>query len=249
MVVVRALAVAAVAAAALFFGIPSAQATLFIFNTGSSAEVDVQGSTTSTITNTQVSFITQIVGQLGGQPYIDITNFGSFAANLSTTVPFIESQLAAAGAVSFTGPTLLSSDVIEQFFPTTQTVRTTTLLTGTRQVEGPGAVAFGDFGICQSFSIGSGAEFTGTYALVSGCTGPGQILPLAGGLGDTDEMTLSLVTIDTFISIFDDETIVEKYVINGNLPETAAVAEPASLAIFALSLGFLAWAGARRKSL
>jgi hypothetical protein len=121
--------------------------------------------------------------------------------------------LTGAGAVSFLGPTLLSST--DTLTSTTQTVKTGSMVTGTSvtttEYIGPQTINIGDYGVCQS------------YPPPTGCTIGGTPFFIPAGGQDTDTFFLTLV--DIFATTTNTDLLTQVYNLAG-VPGATAVPEP-----------------------
>jgi len=140
--------------------------------------------------------------------------------------------LTGAGAVSFLGPTLFSSTNTPS--SATNTVRTGSMVTGTPVTTtvyfGPVTIDIGDYGVCQSYSLGSSGQ-----PLPTGCTIGGTPFTLAAGQSDYDTFTLTLVDIFTTTTTTNTDLLTQDYNLVG-VPLAAPVPEPPSWFVFAMLL-------------
>jgi len=178
--------------------------------------------TVETIIDTPVTlhvntFSTELTAQMQGGPVLyDQTFPVAFADPIfQTAIGTAESVLTGAGAVSFLGPTLLSST--NTLSSMTNTVQTGSMVTGTSvtttEYIGPVTINIGYLGVCQS------------YPPLTGCTG-GTPFVLAPGQVDFDTLTVTLVDIFTTTTTTNTDLLTQVYNLIG-VP-ASAVPEPST---------------------
>jgi hypothetical protein len=183
--------------------------------TVSFAEVDTIIDTP--VTKQVNAYSTELTAQMQGGPVLyDQTFPVPFADPIfQSAIGTAESVLTGAGAVSFLGPTLLSST--NTLSSTTNTVETGSMVTGTSVTLtvyfGPQTINIGDFGVCQS------------YPPPTGCTIGGTPVFLSAGQSDYDLFTLTLVDIFTTTTTTNTDLLTQVYNLVG-IPAAAAVPEP-----------------------
>ncbi len=189
------------------------------FFTVSTAEVDTIIDTP--VTQQVNTFSTELTAEMQGGPVLyDQTFPVPFADPIfQSAIGTAESVLTGAGAVSFLGPTLLSST--NTLSSTTKTVQTGSMLTdylvSTTVYVGPltinigvgasqdGAIA-GDYGVCQSYSVAANGAL-----LPTGCTIGTTPFTLAPGDSDYDTIELSLVDIFTTTTTTNTDLLTQDY--------------------------------------
>jgi hypothetical protein len=163
--------------------------------TASTSIAEVDTIMTTPVTQRVDTYSTELRARIGN---------GSFLYDQTFNVPFSDPQvqaaitqahsvLAGAGAVSFTGPTQISSNT-SQVSSTTNTVTTGTspqVFISTTQYVGPQTIPTANLGICQSYVL-NGANIRPT---LTGCVPGGTPFIIAPGGVDYDTLTFSLVTI------------------------------------------------------
>jgi hypothetical protein len=196
--------------------------------------------TVETIIDTPVTkqvntFSTELTAQMQGGPVLYDQTFPVAFADpvFQSAIGTAESVLTGAGAVSFLGPTLLSST--DTLSSTTNTVQTGSMVTGTSvtttEYFGPQTINIGDLGVCQS------------YPPLIGCTG-GTPFTLAAGQFDFDTLTVTLVDIFTTTTTTNTDLLTQDYNLIG-VPVAAAVPEPSTWTL--LGAGLLGLGGIFRQ--
>ncbi len=196
--------------------------------------------TVETIIDTPVTqqvntYSTKLTAEMQGGPVLyDQTFPVPFAdAVFQSAIGSAESVLTGAGAVSFLGPTLLSST--DTTSSTTNTVETGSMVTGTSvtttEYIGPVTINIGDYGICES------------YPPPTGCTIGGTPFTLSAGQVDFDTFTLALVDIFTTTTTTNTDLLTQDYNLVG-VPLAAPVPEPPTWFVYAMLLagtGYIIW--------
>jgi hypothetical protein len=163
--------------------------------TFSQAEIDTYN--TTSVTQQVNTFQVELKARMQGGSYLfDQTYNVAFSdPTVQAAVTQAKNLLTSAGAVSFIGPTQLSSN--QSTTSSTNTVQTGkvagTVSTGVTEYVGPVTIYIGNQGICQSYTPGAGTE---GGPLLTGCSGgtPTSFTLLAGQI-DFDTLTITPVTI------------------------------------------------------
>lgn len=154
--------------------------------TTSFAEVDTIIDTP--VTQQVNTYSTELTAQIQGGPVLYDQTFPVPFADpvFQSATGTAESVLTGAGAVSFLGPTLLTSTNTPS--STTNTVETGSMVSGTSVTTtayvGPQTINIGDYGVCQNYPPPTGCTIGGT--------------PFTLGLGQVDYDTFSLTLVDVF---------------------------------------------------
>jgi hypothetical protein len=216
----------------------SASATLTIAGvtvTDALAEVDTYITTSAT---QQVNtFQTELKARVQGGSYLFDQTYSvaftdpSFAAHITQA----KGVLTGAGAVSFTGPTQLSSN--QSTTSSTSTVQTESQSTGsvvTTAYLGPQTIYVGNLGICSTVAIAQAASQT------NGCSISGTLFPIAAGQEDFNTLEVNQVTISQTATTTNTTLTSQVYEIDGFGAGAAPLATPAPPSVI---LAFLGLAG------
>jgi hypothetical protein len=204
--------------------IPATTATSF---TTSTAEVNTIVDTP--VTQQVNTYSTELTAEMQGGPVLYGQTFPVAFADpvFQSAIGAAESVLTGAGAVSFLGPTLLSSTNTPS--STTNTIQTgetsNVSVTQTLYIGASGGTTInvGDFGVCQS------------YPPPTGCTIGGTPFFIPTGGTDVDTFTLTLVDIFTTTTTTNTDLLTQDYNLVG-VPLAAPVPEPPSWFVFAMLL-------------
>ncbi len=218
----------------------STNSTVF---SNSAAEVDTVN--TTPVTQQVNTFQVELKARMQGGAYLfDKTyNVAYSDPTVQAAIAQAQGQLTSAGAVSFTGPTQLSSTQ-SQVSSTTNTVETSRQTTQTSNIVstfvGPQTVFIGDRGVCQT-----DPTTTPTANLVNiqsgGPCSAGTAFTLAGGQMDIDVMILSRVTINKTATTTNTVLTTQVYELDG-IPAATPPPTPAPPSLI-LALTGLAGAG------
>ena len=228
--------------------------------TTSSATVNTYN--TTNVTQQVSTFQTELKARMQGGAYLfDQTYNVAFTdPSITAAITQAKSVLTSAGAVSFTGPTQLSSN--QSTTSATNTAQTGTqsqVLLGSADWIGPVTISIGQRGACASYTLApvstSNASgligSNGSYALLSGCSG-GQSYALASGSQDIDTLVTSLVTISQTVTTTNTTLTSQVYELDGlaagatPTPPSATPAPP-SLILCLIGLALAGLYAARRK--
>jgi hypothetical protein len=215
--------------------------------TSSFAEVDTFN--TTTVTQQVSTFRTELKGRMQGGAYIFDQTYSvaftdpSFAAHLMQA----KSVLAGAGAVSFTGPTQLSTNqsLVSSVTNTVQTGSQTTPSAVTTTYIGPLTIFTGNHGICSSFAVAQAA------ASGNGCSLPGTTFLIGAGGTDIDTLLVSQVTISQTATTTNTTLTSQVYEIDGFVAGAAppgTPAPPSAILTFIGLAGLGIYAARSRKS-
>jgi hypothetical protein len=226
----------------------TASATLVLNTTSqSTAEIDTLG--TTSVTQQVNTYQVELKARMQGGAYLFDQTYNvaftdpSFAAHITQA----KSVLTGAGAVSFSGPTQLSSTQ-SLVSSVTNTVPNGSQLTGTQTsiytytapLTGPLTIYTGSRGICQSYAFPPNAP-----PQLTGCSLPGT--PLTFGPSfiingfytpfyNTQTLVVSLVTIGQITTTTNTYLISQVYEIDGFPAGATATPVPASLLLTLLGL-------------
>ena len=165
--------------------------------TTSLAEIDTYHTThvTREVNTFQVELKARMTG--GAFLYDQTFNAPLTDSSVQAAIAAARSLLTNAGAVSFTGPTQLSS--APSTSSATETVedgRTPRIYVGTTTFIGPLTISTGDRGICLTGDVPPASASTPFYPTVTGCTLPGTPNVLYTGGVNWDTLVSSFVTIN-----------------------------------------------------
>ena len=197
--------------------------------TTSAAEVDTIIDTP--VTQQANTFSTELTAQMQGGPVLYDQTFPVPFADpvFQSAIGTAELVLTGAGAVSFLGPTPVSStNTLSTTTNTVQTSETSSLLFGEGVWIGPVTLDTGDFGVCQSYTLETSTfnpSTSGSYPLMSGCTIGGTPLTLRFGAVDYDTFDLTLVDIFTTTTTTNTDLLTQDYNLVG-VPASVPVPEP-----------------------
>jgi hypothetical protein len=158
----------------------------------------------------------------------------SFVAHITQA----KSVLTNAGAVSFTGPTQLSSaqTLVSSVVNTVQTGSTSTqVIVGADVFIGPAILTVGTRGVCQGYTLDAN-----NHATLSGCTLPGSLFGLFPGDQDIDTTGVNLTTNSQTATTTNTTLTSQVYEIDGFVAGASPLATPAPPSLI---LGFLGLAG------
>ena len=166
--------------------------------TTSTAEIDTINSTP--VTQQVNAFKTELKARMQSGSYLYDQTFNAALADSSVTAAITAAKnvLIGAGAVTFAGPTQLSSTQ-------STTSSTSTLQTGSQSTPtaltytyvGPITVPVANHGVCQSYSATGGPQ---GGPLLTGCSLPGSPFTLSPGQIDIDTLITSFVTISQTVT-------------------------------------------------
>jgi hypothetical protein len=199
----------------------------------SSAEVDTIN--TTNVTQRVDTFSTELRARVGNGSFLYDQTFNVAFSDptVQNAINAARNVLTAAGAVTITGPTQISSNT-SQVNSQTNTVQTNKQTTGTIVITGdfvgPTTVTTGNLGVCQSYTpsqagAGSGLVTAG-YPLLNGCSLPGTPLVVVPGGIDFDTRTVTLVTISQTATTTNTFLTTAVYELDGFLPGTQPPATP-----------------------
>ena len=163
-----------------------------ITTTTSTAELDTIN--TTNVTQRVDTFSTELRARIGNGPFLYDQTFNVAFSDpqVQAAINTARNVLTGAGAVSFTGPTQISSNT-SQVNSSTSTVTTGTQTTQqtvtTTMFVGPQTIHTGNLGVCQS-------QTGNSVATLTGCVPGGTPFVIAPGGIDFDTLTFSLVTIN-----------------------------------------------------
>jgi len=172
-----------------------AQATANNTTSQSSAEID-----TIVVTQVQQSvntYHTELRANLQGLPplYDQSVNAAFGDPAFQALIAAAQNVLLAVGAVSILNPVLLVSNSSQS--SSTSTVLTpgsTTVVPVVTTYVGPVSAGVGNFGVCQSYTLGGGVQGSPSF---TGCTGgAATTVNVAAGSQEVDTLNISLVTIN-----------------------------------------------------
>jgi hypothetical protein len=172
------------------------------------------------------TFSTELTAEMQGGPVLYNQTFPVPFADpvFQSAIGTAEAVLTGAGAVSFLGPTLVSSTNTTS--STTNTVETGSMVTGTPVTVtlyiGPQTINIGDLGVCQS------------YPPLTGCTG-GTPFAIPPGGQDYDTLTVTLLDIFTTTTTTNTDLLTQDYNLVG-VPTAASVPEPSTWTLLCAGL-------------
>ncbi len=179
--------------------------------TSSLAEVDTYN--TTNVTQQVNTFSTELKARMAGGSYLfDQTYNVAFTdPSITAAIASAKSVLTGAGAVSFTGPTQLSSNqsLVSNAVNTVQTGSQSTPSVVTTAYIGPQTIFTGNHGICPSLAVAQAAS-TG-----NGCSLPGTSFPIAAGGIDYDTLEVNQVTISQTATTTNTYLTTQVYEIDG----------------------------------
>jgi hypothetical protein len=215
--------------------------------TSSFAEVDTFN--TTSVTQQVSTYSTELKGRMQGGTYIfDQTYAVAFTdASFPAHVTQAKSVLTGVGAVSFTGPTQLSTNqsLVSSVTNTVQTGSQTTPSAVTTTYIGPLTIFTGNHGICSSFAVAQAA------ASGNGCSLPGTTFLIGAGGTDIDTLLVSQVTISQTATTTNTTLTSQVYEIDGFVAGAAppgTPAPPSAILTFIGLAGLGIYAARSRKS-
>jgi hypothetical protein len=226
-----------------------------VVNSTSQTNAEIDTLNTTTVTQQATAFQVELKARMQGGSYLfDHTYNVAFSdPSITAAIAQAKSLLTGAGAVSFTGPTQLSST--QSTSSSTNTVQTGSQPTGmptntytyTAPTTGPMTIYTGNRGICQSYSFPASAP-----PVLTGCSLTGT--PIVFGPSfyssgiffvpeyDTDTLTVNLVTINQTATTTNTALTSQVYEIDGVAAGGATPATPAPPTLLLVLVG-LALAG------
>jgi hypothetical protein len=134
--------------------------------------------------------------------------------------------LTGAGAISFLGPTQLSSvgSLVSSVLNVVQNGKSlSNKIIGTSIFIGPQTILIGDFGVCQSYTLDAN-----NHAMPSGCDATPLSFAVAAGGVDVDTFDLSLYNVNQTTTTTNTDLVTQVYEIDGVAApsNTSAVPEP-----------------------
>jgi hypothetical protein len=224
----------------------AANATNFTVTT---AEIDTYN--TTSVTQQVNTFQVELKARMQGGSYLfDQTYNVAFTdPTVQAAVTQAKNLLTSAGAVSFIGPTQLSSN--QSTTSTTNTVQTgkqtTATPTAVGEWVGPVTINVGQLGVCQSYApaqTGTGLQApVPNYFQFSGCSLPGQSFTLLAGQIDFDGLTTSFVTISQTKTTTNTTLTSQVYELDGVASGSPPPSTPAPPSLWLAVIGGLALAG------
>ena len=185
----------------------------------SSAEIPIYN--TTNVTQTATAYSTEIKSRMQGGMYLYDQTFSApyTDPSVQAAITAAKAALTAHGALSFTGPTQLSSK--QSTSSGTNTVQNITgaqvLSVTTTEYVGPQTLDIGDHGYCQSVTLPTPPA----YPVFNGCTG-GSLAPLSifgagytAGTFDKDTLTVYQVTIAQTVTTTTTTLTSQVYEIDG----------------------------------
>jgi hypothetical protein len=226
-----------------------------VVNSTSQTNAEIDTFNTTTVTQPATAFQVELKARMQGGSYLfDHTYNVPFSdPSIATAIAQAKSVLTGAGAVSFTGPTQLSST--QSTSSSTNTVQTGSQSTGmpsntytyTAPTTGPETIYTGNRGICQSYSFPASAP-----PVLTGCSLTGTPIVFgpsfyASGIFyvpeyDTDTLVVNLVTINQTATTTNTTLTSQVYELDGAAAGGATPATPAPPTLLLALMG-LALAG------
>ena len=208
---------------------PTANTTNF---TSSTAEIDTTVDTPVTNVVDQYSVELKAKMQGGSLLYDQVFNVPIIDPLVLAGIVNAKSILAGHGAVSYLGPSLLSSNT-SLIGSVTNTVPTGSFLSnvivGTATFVGPQSISVDNFGVCQSYAlnVNPNAQSPISYPTLSNCSLTPATLDLTAGQTDFDTFVLSFVTFTQTTTTTNTDLITQVYQLTGIAAPTG-VPEPAT---------------------
>jgi PEP-CTERM motif len=192
------------------------------------------------------TYTTELIARLQGGPVLfDQTLGAPYAApSFQALIGSAQTVLSANGATTFLGPYLSSSG--NTLTSSTQTVQTgqstTSVYTNVETFDGPLTIQYGDFGVCQNYSLDAHG-----HPLPTGCTSAGQTLSIPAGIYIwSDTFILSFVNVDTTTTTTNTDLLTQVYELDG-LTAQDAVPEPSTWVLIVVGFGGLGFATYRKR--
>lgn len=227
----------------------------FVLNSTSQTNAEIDTYNTTSVTQPATATQVELKARMQGGAYLfDQTYNVAFTdPSMAAHIAQAKGVLTGAGAVTFTGPTQLSST--QSTTSATNTVQTGSQSTGmptntytyTAPTTGPMTIYTGNRGICQSYSFPASAP-----PVLTGCSLAGTPIVFgpsfyASGMFfvpqyDTDTLTVNLVTINQTATTTNTTLTSQVYEIDG-LPAGVTAIPPGTPAPPSLILAFLGLAG------
>jgi hypothetical protein len=223
----------------------------FVVNSTSQTNAEIDTLNTTSVTQQATAFQVELKARMQGGSYLfDHTYNVAFSdPSITAAIAQAKSVLTGAGAVSFTGPTQLSST--QSTSSSTNTVQTgsqssgmpTNTYTYTAPTTGPMTIYTGNRGICQSYSFPASAP-----PVLTGCSLTGT--PIVFGPSyyssgifyipeyDTDTLTVNLVTISQTATTTNTTLTSQVYELDG-VAASGAPATPAPPTLLLVLVGLV----------
>jgi hypothetical protein len=227
-----------------------------VTNTSSDTAAQFNTVNTTSVTQQVNTFSTEIKARMQGGSYLYDQTFSVAITDPSVQAAIVQAKsvLTGAGAVSFTGPTQLSST--QSTTSSTNTVVTSQTgapgspLIGVATWVGPATITVGNLGVCQTrtaLTSGPDLAVSGNYFQYGGCSLPGTSLTIAAGGEDIDTQVTSLVIVNQTATTTNTTLTTSVYEIDGFLAGvTPPSATPVPPSILLALAGIGAAAGLRR---
>jgi hypothetical protein len=158
--------------------------------------------------------------------------------------------LAGHGAVSYLGPSLLSSNT-SLIGSVTNTVPTgsalSNVIVGSATFVGPQSINVDNFGVCQSYAlnVNPNAQSPINYPTLSNCSLTPAILDLTAGQTDFDTFVLSFVTFTQTTTTTNTDLVTQVYQLTG-IAASTGVPEPATGLLLLAGLAGMGFRRSRR---
>jgi hypothetical protein len=171
------------------------------------------------------TYSTEVRARLGSGAFLYDQTFAVAFADVQVQAALVQAHdiLAGAGAVSFTGPTQVSSTqalVSSATSTITTSTQTTQTIVGTSSWLGPFNLTVGDRGVCGSYALD-----VNNHATFSSCSLAGTPFTVNAGTTNFDTSTVSLVRIDQTATTTNTFLTTELYELDGavaGVPDTPA---------------------------
>ena len=218
-------------------------------NTVTMSEATIPTYNTTNVTQQVNTFQTEIKARMQGGSYLYDQTFSSAysSATVQAAITQAESVLTGAGAVSFVGPTQLSSNQsTSTSTATTQNTVTTGVTVSVTTYIGPQTIEIGNLGYCPATAV----NIQQNYA-ASGCTGGSPVvLNIVPGGQDIDTLYLGFETITQTVTTTNTTLTSAVYEIDGvaSGTTTPVTPAPASWILMLVGLAGLSFYAAWRKS-
>jgi hypothetical protein len=208
-----------------------------VANATSESLITIDTYNTTSVTQQVNTFQTELKARMQGGAYLYDQTFNVAFSDPSITAAIAQAKsvLTAAGAVSFSGPTLVSSNQ-------STTSNTVTVQTGqTAQTPnvtvstyiGPLTIQIGNFGTCTGLTAGPGGSVVPT-----GCTGgTNTSLTIAPGSEDIDTLVIEPVTINQTATTTNTTLTSQVYELDGIAAAGSPPATPAPPSVILAFLG------------